>query len=198
MRRITRVASTLSIALIMVATTNLASAVPLAAPEPQEVITSAQETPAQLNVEAVKFIPKSVPVHREFRMAISKDAEDRKGYEKSLYRGKFYHKDQEKFRWCVMKRESHHNYRAANRVSSARGAYQFLDNHWRDGLVHMMIKDSKKADDGLHKKMRSLFDKPIHKWNRYYQDRAFFTALNYNGKWSGKKHWNATVPGTGC
>lgn len=139
-----------------------------------------------------------VVMPREYRMAKSKDAKDRKGYEKSLYRGKYYHKDQERFRQCVMKRESHHNYRAANRSSSARGAYQFLDNHWRDGLVHMMLKESKKKDDQLHKDLKELFDKPIHKWNRYYQDRAFFTALNYNGKWSGKKHWNATVPGTGC
>lgn len=131
-------------------------------------------------------------------MAISPDAQDLRGYEKSLYRGKYYHKDQERFRQCVMKRESHHNYKAANRSSSARGAYQFLDNNWRDGLVHMMIKESKKKDHGLEKKMKKLFDKPIHKWNRYWQDRAFFTALNYNGKWSGKKHWKATVPGTGC
>lgn len=148
------------------------------------------------DVEVMKG--KSARMPREYRAAISKDAKKLKGYKKSLYRGKHYYKDQEHFRQCVMKRESHHNYRAANRSSSARGAYQFLDNHWRDGLVHMMIKESKKKDHGLEKRLKRLFDKPIHKWNRYYQDRAFFTALNYNGKWSGKKHWNATVPGTGC
>lgn len=138
------------------------------------------------------------PLPREYRVAKSDDADDLKGYERSLYRGKYYYKDQERFRKCVMDRESSFSYRAANRVSSARGAYQFLDNNWRDGLVHMMLKESRKKDDQLHKDLKKLFDKPIHKWNRYYQDRAFFTALNYNGKWSGKKHWNATVPGTGC
>jgi hypothetical protein len=135
---------------------------------------------------------------REYRVAISKDAKKLKGYKKSLYRGKYYHPDQENFRQCVMKRESHHNYRAANKSSSARGAYQFLDSQWRDGLVHMMVRESKKTDDGLIVKIKALKKKPIHAWNRYYQDRSFFTALNYNGKWSGKKHWNATVPGTGC
>lgn len=141
---------------------------------------------------------KTASLHPEYRRAISNDAQDLKGYEKSLYRGKYYHKDQERFRKCVMDRESSFSYRAANRSSSARGAYQFLDNNWRDGLVHMMLKESKKKDHNLEKKMKKLFNKPIHKWNRYFQDRAFFTALNYNGKWSGKKHWNATVPGTGC
>lgn len=137
-------------------------------------------------------------LHKEYRSAVSDDAQDRKGYEKSLYRGKYYHKDQESFRKCVMDRESNFRYKAANSRSSARGAYQFLDNNWRDGLVHMMLKESKNKDHGLEKNLKKLFDKPIHKWNRYYQDRAFFTALNYEGKWSGKKHWNATVPGTGC
>lgn len=137
-------------------------------------------------------------MHKEYRQAISEDAQDLKGYEKSLYRGKYYSKDQESWRKCVMDRESNFRYKAANSRSSARGAYQFLDNNWREGLVHMMIKESKKKDHGLEKKMRKLFEKPIHRWNRYYQDRAFFTALNYSGKWSGKKHWNATVPGTGC
>ena len=134
----------------------------------------------------------------EFQAAVSVQAKDLKGYEKSLYRGKYYHKSQERFRKCVMKRESNYRYKAANRVSSARGAYQFLDNNWRDGLVHMMVKESKKTGDYLKLRAKKLHNKPIHRWNRYWQDRAFFTAMNWNGKWSGKKHWNATVRGTGC
>lgn len=204
---ITRIASTASIALL-----TAAIVVPSFAQSSAEapVINTAEfevegaetavfsDYPEDLQFIARASVAAFASMPREYRMAKSKDAEDLKGYEKSLYRGKYYHKDQERFRQCVMKRESHHNYRAANRSSSARGAYQFLDNNWRDGLVHMMLKESKKKDDQLHKDLPELFDKPIHKWNRYYQDRAFFTALNYNGKWSGKKHWNATVPGTGC
>ena len=92
-----------------------------------------------------------------------------------------------------MKRESRFSYRAANKSSSARGAYQFLDSQWRDGLVWMMLKESKKTKDGLSAEIKTLFDKPIHKWSRYYQDRAFYTAWQ-NG--SGKKHWY--YPGHNC
>lgn len=203
-KQFARIAGTLMISTILAAVVTVSTAATPAmsgatdpatvtfAPVPQPL----QAKVAQTTVKASK--PKAVPMHREMRSALSKDARDRKGYEKSLYRGKYYYADQERFRKCVMSRESHHNYRAANRSSSARGAYQFLDNHWRDGLVHMMLKESKKSDDGLNKKIRRLFDKPIHTWDRYMQDRAFFTAMNYNGKWSGKKHWNPTVSGTGC
>lgn len=203
-KRLTRIASISSISFIAAAMFSVSAAsstTPSEAPEPVKgpVTEEAVELAVLSDYPDVQTKKaKSAPMPREYRAAVSKDAKDLKGYEKSLYRGKFYYKDQESFRKCVMDRESNFRYKAANSRSSARGAYQFLDNHWRDGLVHMMIKESKKKDHGLEKRLKRLFDKPIHRWNRYYQDRAFFTALNYNGKWSGKKHWNATVPGTGC
>ena len=135
---------------------------------------------------------------REYRAAVSKDAHDKSGYEESLYRGKYYYSDQEAFRKCVMFRESRYGYTSTNSSSSASGAYQFLDRQWRDGLVYMMLRESKKYDHNLEDRLKTLFDKPINKWNRYFQDRAFFTALNYESKWSGRHHWNATVPGTSC
>lgn len=140
----------------------------------------------------------TVVLSAEFMSAHSEDAFDFVGYEESLYKGVYYRADQESFRKCVMKRESHFNYRAANRSSSARGAFQFLDNNWRDGLVWMMLDESKDTDDGLQFKVKRLFDRPINQWSRYFQDRAFFTAMNYKGAWAGKHHWNATVHGTSC
>ena len=110
------------------------------------------------------------------------------GYQHSIYKGKWYHKKWEDERKCIMKRESHFNYRAANRTSSARGAYQFLDSQWRDGLVWMMLDEG-----GNVKEIKSLRNKPIHKWNRYYQDRAFFTAWRHG---AGKHHWY--YPGHNC
>ena len=110
------------------------------------------------------------------------------GYQHSVYKGKWYHSKWEDERKCIMKRESRFNYRAANRTSSARGAYQFLDSKWRDGLVWMMLDEG-----GNVKEIKSLRNKPIHKWNRYYQDRAFFTAWRH-GK--GKHHWY--YPGHNC
>lgn len=127
-----------------------------------------------------------VKVHREYRVAKSKDAKDMKGFEPSLYRGKWYTSKTEDTRKCIMYRESRFSYHAANKTSSARGAYQFLDNSWREGLVYMFVKESKQTNDGLIKEARKLFDKPIHKWNRYWQDRAFFTAWRFG---EGKHHW---------
>jgi hypothetical protein len=132
-------------------------------------------------------------ISQEHRASRSNLADDMKGYEPSLYRGKWYDKKWEGSRKCIMSRESHFNYRAANKSSSARGAYQFLENSWRDGLVYMMLKESKKTKDGLGKEIKTLFSKPINKWSRYYQDRAFFTAWQ-NG--AGKKHWY--YPGHNC
>jgi len=39
------------------------------------------------------------------------------------------------------------------------------------------------------KELLALRKKPIHKWNRYWQDAAFYTAWR-NGK--GAKHWHLT------
>jgi len=129
----------------------------------------------------------------EHRAAESPVALDMKGYQPSLYRGKWYSPRWENTRKCIMQRESRHNYRAANKSSSARGAYQFLDSQWRDGLVWMMLKESKKHNDGLHDSLKGLRKKPIHAWSRYYQDRAFFTAWRHG---AGKKHW--AYPGSNC
>ena len=129
----------------------------------------------------------------EHRAAESIVALDMKGFKPSLYRGKWYSPRWENTRKCIMFRESRHNYRAANKTSSARGAYQFLDRQWRDGLVWMMLKESKNNKDGLRESIKQLRDKPIHAWSRYYQDRAFFTAWR-NG--AGKKHW--ALQGSRC
>jgi hypothetical protein len=152
-----------------------------------------QAAPFLLEERTIEYRKEEMP--EEFQAAVSRQAKDLKGYEKSLYRGKYYHKSQERFRKCIMERESRYSYTAANRVSSARGAYQFLDNSWRDGLVYMMVKESKKTGDYLKPKAKKLHEKPIHRWNRYWQDRAFFTALNWDSKWSGKKHWYLTSSG---
>lgn len=122
------------------------------------------------------------------------------GWDTSFYRGKYYYKDQEVWRKCVQFRESRHRYGAANRTSSARGAYQFLDSQWRKSLVHMITPELKKQlppgqVDVIKKK---LFENPINKWSRDIQDMAFYTVLNYHGKWSGKKHWSGSFAGYKC
>lgn len=121
-------------------------------------------------------------------------------YKKSAYRGKYYHKDQEDWRKCVGHRESRWRYGANNMpVSTAAGAYQFL-HAWWDSLPYMIAPELKKMYGNKKGKMirDELLDLPLYRWNRFYQDMSFFTALNYQHKWSGKKHWVATVPGTSC
>lgn len=132
-------------------------------------------------------------ISQEHRAARSDIADDMKGFKPSLYRGKWYDSKWENSRKCIMQRESHFSYRAANKSSSARGAYQFLDSQWRDGLVWMMLKESKNKNDGLSAEIKTLFNIPIHRWSRYYQDRAFYTAWQ-NG--DGKHHW--FYPGHNC
>lgn len=114
--------------------------------------------------------------------AASGAAMDKQGFEPSLYQGKWYHKKWERTRKCIMKRESRFNYKAANKVSSARGAYQFLDNSWRVPLTHMLMDEHRDRK----KEVKALRKKPIHKWNRYWQDAAFYTVWRH-GK--GAKHW---------
>lgn len=147
----------------------------------------AKGTPEQVYAKSAPTAAATVAYKsQEHRAALSDDAKDMKGYEPSLYRGKWFDAKWESTRKCIMTRESHQSYHAENRSSSAKGAYQFLDNSWRDGLVFMMLKESKKTKDGLRNELKKLFDKPIQKWNRYYQDRAFYTAWRHG---EGKKHW---------
>ena len=128
----------------------------------------------------------TMPVHSEYRSAHSSEALDRKGFETSLYKGEWYAPQWWQVRKCIMHRESRYHYGARNKTSSAQGAYQFLDNKWRDSLVYMMIDESKNTGDGLENTARSLRSKPIAKWSRYWQDRAFYTAWQHG---EGKAHW---------
>ncbi len=121
--------------------------------------------------------------------ADTRAAHDMRGFEPSLYQGKWYKKKWEDNRKCIMHRESRFNYKAANKSSSARGAYQFLDSQWRVSLTHMLIPEHKDRK----KEVRSLRKKPIHKWNRYWQDAAFYTVWRH-GK--GRNHWY--YPGSNC
>ena len=125
-------------------------------------------------------------------VANSQDALDWKGYEPSLYTSQHYHKKWAGIRKCIMHRESRYNYRARGTISTASGAYQFLDSQWRVSLTYMMIKESRATKDGLIDDIKDLRAKPIQTWNRYYQDRAFYTAWD-NGR--GADHWNQTRHG---
>jgi muramidase (phage lysozyme) len=196
----TQASGKLSIALILTCVVSLHSASSLA--------TSTAVTPAPSDARGVTFTTAmavtSVPTIARVQMpTVTRKYKhpSMHGYRKSVYTGKFYNKSQEHFRECVMYLESRNTYGSNNYpTSTAAGAYQFLDRSWRDGLTHMIYPELKK-DYGkpVAKKIRTKLQKtPINKWSREMQDRAFFTALNYEGKWSGQDHWNETVPGRTC
>ena len=107
---------------------------------------------------------------------------------KSLYRGQYWNPALAECREAIMGRESNFNYRAANLTSSARGAYQLLDRSWRESLVHMMRKETRKDYPERLERLEQLNDTPIHRWPRWFQDHAFYRVAN--GTPNGLKHWS--------
>ena len=104
--------------------------------------------------------------------------------------------EQERFRECVVHRESRGNPRASNPNSSAQGKYQFLDKQWRKGLAHMVtvaLREKGVPVRGLKGDLRAT---PIKNWGPVLQDIAFAEVLNARGEWSGWRHWY--LPGSKC
>jgi hypothetical protein len=112
------------------------------------------------------------------------DSKDRRGYELSLYQGKWYMPAREDVRKCIMDRESNFNYWADG--GRWKGAYQMSRSLGRGAL--WMMKPEVKAEMGQRglDKIAELMTTPINHWNRYWQDRAFWTIWH---KGSGKSHW---------
>jgi hypothetical protein len=117
----------------------------------------------------------------------SKKSRDLIGYEVSLYQGKWYMPKREKLRKCLSKIESHHHYKAG-RGGTYRGAYQFSRPLTR-GVTWMMQPEVRKerGDAGVDL-IQKLRKTPMNKWNRYWQDRAFWTVWK---KGEGRSHWRA-------
>lgn len=123
----------------------------------------------------------------------SKNTKDLTGIESSLYKGKFFRSGQESLRKCILVRESSGNYKSISTSGKYRGAYQFNPDLAR-GVSYMFAKEHKKL---LGKeKAKEILDKlrttPISKWNRYWQDAAFYTVVNWDKTGSGLTHWDST------
>jgi hypothetical protein len=115
----------------------------------------------------------------------SSAARDLLGVRPSLYTGKWYSAGQEGRRRCIVQRESNGHYTVQN-SSGYQGAYQFGDSDWRVSLTWMMLKEEPKGSP-LRPVIRALRDRPIKAWNRYWQDRAFWTAWRFG---AGQHHWS--------
>jgi hypothetical protein len=160
------------------------------------LVVTAPPSAAQPVADGAASISKPKPadkprLSREAQAAHSSKARDTRGAMPSLYRGRYYHADQERFRLCVAEREGEFIYTVTGGGGGQyQTTYQFHERNWRRGLTYMMASESRRTHDGLRAEARALVNKPMRSWGRYWIDRAFYTALNYNGKWSGKGHWS--------
>ena len=111
---------------------------------------------------------------------------DRRGVLVSLYQGKWFMPRREKVRKCIAKRESGANYRAVSAGGRYRGAYQ-MSRRLAVGASWMMQREVRKefGSEGV-KLVSALRKKPTQQWNRYWQDRAFWTIWRHG---EGKSHW---------
>lgn len=113
-------------------------------------------------------------------------ARDMRGVMKSLYRGKWFMPKKEKKRRCIIKRESHANYRAVSAKGLYRGAYQMNRRLAVSATYQMQREVAKEMGPRAAAEVAKLRKIPTQKWNRYWQDRAFWTIWK---KGKGASHW---------
>jgi len=130
---------------------------------------------------------------KEYLAAHSSKSKDMRGWLPSLYKGKYYREWQESYRKCVANREASFTYMLRGKGSQDTyawfGTYQ-MTPELLEGVSWMMAAESRKTKDGLRWEARSLINKKGNQWSRYWQDRAFYTILNYSSDWSGIHHWS--------
>jgi len=131
---------------------------------------------------------------RQLRIAIemahafgSDDSNRLKGYAQSLYQGKWYMPNREDRRKCISKREAHHNYTAVSAGGVYRGAYQFSAALARGASWMMQAEVKKEMGEAGVDLVQQLRKTPMNQWNRYWQDRAFWTIW---AKGRGSSHWH--------
>lgn len=163
---------------------------PLPGGEPVEVVPEGDSGNSELPDATVD----ESDLNRQLRIAIetahafgSEESNRLKGYAPSLYRGKWYMPNREDRRKCIAKREAHHNYKAVSAGGIYRGAYQFSGPLARGASWMMQAEVKKEMGEAGVDLVQQLRKTPMNQWNRYWQDRAFWTIWA-NGR--GAKHWH--------
>ena len=137
------------------------------------------------------------PAPEKLHGSATRLSKDLSGWERSAYRGKYFHADQEPYRKCVGMREASFGYTARGGGNldgvpggDYGGTYQ-LSPALQRGVTWMLYKELKQEVGKQEAKRltRILRGLPAERWNRYWQDAAFYTILNWGGKASGKHHW---------
>jgi len=114
-------------------------------------------------------------------------ASDLHGVMESLYKGKWFNAKDEDTRRCIVRKETGGNYESVSSGGDYRGAYQ-MSRPLAVGASWMMQSEVRKelgADTAAA--VEQLRDLPLQRWNRYWQDRAFWTIWR-NG--AGSDHWH--------
>lgn len=106
------------------------------------------------------------------------------GYLPSLYQGRWYMPGKEDVRRCIMDRESNFNYRANG--GAYFGAYQMSAALARGATYMMQSEVSKEMGAEGVAMVKALRQTTPNNWNRYWQDRAFWTIW---AKGDGAGHW---------
>jgi hypothetical protein len=121
-----------------------------------------------------------------FATGFHPDANALRGLMPSLYQGKYFMVRHEDRRRCIVRRESGGNYRAVSSGGIYRGAYQ-MNRALSRGATWMMQREVRRdmGEEGV-RMLRELRDQPADRWNRYWQDRAFWTVWNMG---DGSRHW---------
>jgi len=118
-------------------------------------------------------------------------ATDMHGVLDSLYKGKWFNAKDEDRRRCIVKRETGGNYESVSSGGDYRGAYQ-MNRGLAVGATWMMQNEVRKElGEEAAALVPALRNMPTQAWNRYWQDRAFWTIWRDG---SGSGHWR----GSGC
>jgi hypothetical protein len=130
--------------------------------------------------------PATDPVSRDLALARGNRASrDLLGWQPSLYQGKWFDAAVEPIRKCIMDRESNFSYTAVG-AGTYFGAYQ-MNRGLANGATQTMEPEVRRemGADGVAV-LRALRDIPPNRWNRYWQDRAFYTVWHGG---DGKGNW---------
>jgi hypothetical protein len=102
------------------------------------------------------------------------------------YVGHYYQvSPQEDLRRCIVWRESSNNLEAISPGGHG-GLYQLTPELWVGAVWMMRAAPGERITKAERLKLQAI---PVWEASRYWQDRAFYTVLNYEGPRSGLRHW---------
>ncbi len=116
----------------------------------------------------------------------SRAAEDIRGYRASAYTGTYFLKTREQYRLCVVQRESGGNYDEATGAHT--GAYQMTSTLSEQALDTLRAEIGDRYGKKGLAALADLKGTPIHTWNRFWQDAAFWAGFDRGAGW---RHWSS-------